>query len=266
MKIFFYIIVSSLSVAFISCDRTPDHVIAGPKMEDLLVDIHKAEAVMDVNYDDYRDSEQKKALREAVFLRHGVTEEQFDTSLVWYGHHIDKYVEMYDKVIERLKKENEDVKLLIARENEQTITRPGDSVDVWKKKNWFEFNPRTMDNILAFEIIPDENFMIHDRFVFRAKFLMIPRSSVHPEVYLAVSHENKDVAYVKAGVMKNGWFELAVQSDSALAVERVYGYVSFPPEWEDSHIYADSISLMRLRYKDVMPELDAMKWQRNKKD
>lgn len=53
--------------------RTPDYVINEKDMEDLLVDIHKSEAVIESNYNIYNNNADKKKIREAVFLRHGVT-------------------------------------------------------------------------------------------------------------------------------------------------------------------------------------------------
>lgn len=58
-------------------------------------------------------------------MRHGVTREQFDTTLVWYGHHIETYMKIYDRVVERLKAENEEAKKLLAEENSQTMSQPG---------------------------------------------------------------------------------------------------------------------------------------------
>ena len=50
--------------------RTPDYVISEKDMEDLLVDIHKSEAVIESNYNIYNNNADKKKIREAVFLRH----------------------------------------------------------------------------------------------------------------------------------------------------------------------------------------------------
>ena len=46
--------------------RTPDYVINEKDMEDLLVDIHKSEAVIESNYNIYNNNADKKKIREAV--------------------------------------------------------------------------------------------------------------------------------------------------------------------------------------------------------
>ena len=83
-------------------------------------------------------------------------QEQFDTTLVWYGHHIETYMKIYDRVVERLKAENEEAKTLLSEENSQTMSQPGDSVDVWKQRRSHIFDSRLSANLLAFDIAPDE--------------------------------------------------------------------------------------------------------------
>ncbi len=257
MKHTVFVILSVLLIA--SCSRRPDYLIGEKEMEALLVDIHKTEAVIESNYSLYSSNADKKKLREAVFLRHGVTQEQFDTTLVWYGHHIDKYMQVYDKVVERLKAENEEAKKLLAEENSQTMTQPGDSVDVWKQKRFHTFDTRVSSNLLAFDIATDENFRTRDYFEFKFKVLMLPKLSVKPQVYMAVRHANNDIVYNRVDVDKEGWCVLPLQADSAAAISRVYGYVLLPMQSVQEKMYIDSLTLIRRHYNDRIPVVDKQK-------
>lgn len=257
MKRALFVILSILIMA--SCHRHPDYVIGEKEMEDLLVDIHKAEAVIESNYNIYNNNATKKKLREAVFLRHGVTQEQFDTTLVWYGHHIDKYMEIYDRVAERLRAENEEAKKLLAEENSQTMTQPGDSVDVWKQKRFHLFDSRLSSNLLTFDIATDENFRIRDYFELRFKVLMLPELNVKPQVYMAVRHANNDLAYNWVDVEKEGWCTLSVQADSAKSISRVFGYIVLPMQLVPEKMYVDSLTLIRRHYNDRIPAVDNQK-------
>ena len=257
MKRALFVILSILIMA--SCHRHPDYVIGEKEMEDLLVDIHKAEAVIESNYNIYNNNATKKKLREAVFLRHGVTQEQFDTTLVWYGHHIDKYMEIYDRVAERLRAENEEAKKLLAEENSQTMTQPGDSVDVWKQKRFHLFDSRLPSNLLTFDIATDENFRIRDYFELRFKVLMLPELDVKPQVYMPVRHANNDLAYNWVDVVKEGWCTLSVQADSAKSISRVFGYIVLPMQLVPEKMYVDSLTLIRRHYNDRIPAVDNQK-------
>ena len=93
-----------------ACDRRPDGVLGKEDMARLLADIHKAEIVAETNTRTYNDS-LKRVLRQSVYARHGVTTEDVDSSLSWYGYNMEKYLEVYDRVIEILEKERDDARL-----------------------------------------------------------------------------------------------------------------------------------------------------------
>lgn len=242
-----------------ACSHDPDYVIGKKKMVDVLVDVHKAEAVIESNYNLYSSNADKKKLREAVFLKHGITQEQFDTNLVWYGHHIEDYMAIYEQVIERLQTENDEAKKLLAEENSQTMSQPGDSVDVWKQKRAHVFDTRQASNLLAFEIVPDENFRIRDYFELRFKVLFMPRLAVKPQVYMAIRHSNNDIVYNQVDVDREGWCTLPLQSDSVASLQRLFGYVVLPVQPVPSAMYVDSLSLIRRHYNNRIPAVSGQK-------
>ncbi len=257
MKKLVYLIIAFFVLA--ACSHDPDYVIGEKDMVDLLVDVHKAEAVIESNYGDYNSKADKKKLREAVFLKHGITQEQFDTNLVWYGHHIEDYMKIYEQVVERLKAENEEAKKLLAEENSQTMSQPGDSVDVWKQRRAHVFDTRQADNLLTFNIAPDENFRARDYFELRFKVLLLPKLAVKPQVYLAARHTNHDVVYNQLDIDKEGWYSLPLQTDSATALSRLYGYMVLPMQPVQGTVYVDSLMLIRRHYNDRIPTVDNQK-------
>ena len=251
MRSLFYIVLcASVVCLFSACDRTPDHIIKPKAMEDLLIDIHKTEAIIEKNYQKYGTLEQKELLRNTVFKNHGVDKAMFDSSLMWYGHHLPKYIEIYDNVIERLKAEDEAVKALIVENNAQPLSRPGDSVNIWSKERFYVFEPYIRRNILAFEIPADDNYQEKDIFILKFKLNMLsPKTNgQYPHVTLAVKHKNDSTQFIDADIRKNGWSTFRVESDSS-AISKVYGSIIVPshPDWIKT--YADSISLTRIRYK-----------------
>lgn len=257
MRNLVYVIIALFALA--ACSHDPDYVLSEKKMVDLLVDVHKAEAVIESNYNIYNNDADKKKLREAVFLKHGITQEQFDTNLVWYGHHIEEYMTIYEQVIERLKAENEEAKKLLAEDNSQTMSQPGDSVDVWKQTRAHVFDTRQATNLLTFDIAPDENFHTRDYFELRFKVLLLPKLAVKPQVYMAIRHSNNDVVYNQVDVTREGWCTLPLQSDSVSSLLRLYGYVVLPVQPVQGKLYIDSISLVRRHYNDRFPQVSTQK-------
>ena len=257
MKKLVYLIIALFVLA--ACSHDPDYVIGEKDMVDLLVDVHKAEAVIESNYNQYSSKADKKKLREAVFLKHGITQEQFDTNLVWYGHHIEDYMKIYEQVVERLKAENEEAKKLLAEDNSQTMSQPGDSVDVWKQRRAHVFDTRQASNLLTFDIAPDENFRTRDYFELRFKVLLLPKLSVKPQVYLAARHINHDIVYNQLDIDREGWHSLPLQTDSAMALSRINGYIVLPMQTVPGTMYVDSLTLIRRHYNDRIPAVERQK-------
>lgn len=257
MKNLVYLIIALFVLA--ACSHDPDYVIGEKDMVDLLVDVHKAEAVIESNYNQYSSKADKKKLREAVFLKHGITQEQFDTNLVWYGHHIEDYMKIYEQVVERLKAENEEAKKLLAEDNSQTMSQPGDSVDVWKQRRAHVFDTRQASNLLTFDIAPDENFRTRDYFELRFKVLLLPKLSVKPQVYLAARHINHDIVYNQLDIDREGWYSLPLQTDSAMALSRINGYIVLPMQPVPGTMYVDSLTLIRRHYNDRIPVVERQK-------
>ena len=257
MRSLFYIALCSVILClFPACDRTPDHIIKPKAMEDLLVDIHKSEAIIEKNYQKYGSIE----LRNAVLKKHGVDKALFDSSLMWYGHHLPKYIKIYDNVIARLKEEDEAVKVLIAENNSQPLSRPGDSVNIWPKERFYVFEPHIGRSILTFDIPADDNYQEKDIFILKLKFSMLPqRHKQYPHVTLAVKHKNDSIRFISSNIRNNGWATFRVESDSS-AINKIYGNIIVPsrPDWIKT--YADSISLTRIRYRKseiTRPEITA---------
>ena len=117
-------------VSLASCSKTPDYVISENDMAMLLADIHEADAVVTFDKQHYKEDSTKEVLCESIFAKHGVSEEQFDTSLIWYGHNLDVYTEVYDNVVEILKDRQKRI-IAEAKEAGEKMTLSGDSVDIW---------------------------------------------------------------------------------------------------------------------------------------
>ena len=232
------------AVMFMSCDRTPDYVIKPDDMASLLVDIHKGEGVVDLNSSAYRSDSARKALKQSIYMRHGVTAEQFDTSLVWYGHNIEKYIEVYDMVIEQLEKELKDADVAAAGEKVQ-LAVIGDSVDAWNDARYRRFAYGYPSDNLKFSFRRDENWEDGDVYTWR----MYVTNRLSPlRVTIGADYNDGTTDYVTSTVSSDGWNEIAFQSDTARSLRYVYGMMELDPK-RGEIAYVDSITLVRTRFK-----------------
>ncbi|MBO4966080.1 MAG: DUF4296 domain-containing protein [Muribaculaceae bacterium] len=97
------------AIIFQACDNRPDDVISENDAVNLLTDLQLAEAYMDIHPSQYASNDARNSLKLAILKKHGVTEAQFDSTINWYGHHIDKYTELYGKVTKKLEKERANI-------------------------------------------------------------------------------------------------------------------------------------------------------------
>lgn len=234
----------ALSMITMSCDKTPDYVIKPDDMVDLLADIHKGESVIELNRSKYPGDSMRKVMKQSILLRHGVTQEQFDTSLVWYGHNIEKYIEVYDKVIEELEGE---IKLADVSSDGTRVQMAvvGDSVDAWGDVRHRQFAFGEPSDIMKFNMRRDENWEKGDVYTWR----FYVRKRISPMTWtLAADYNDGSTDYVYGFVSSEGWNEVTFVTDTAKVTSNLYGTIMLQPEPFES-AYVDSITLVRTRHK-----------------
>ena len=79
----------AIGLAMVSCDRTPGGVIGVNKMADLIVDLQLAEAYIESHTADFEDDSSKLVIKQSIFKKHGITQQDYDSSLVWYAHNME---------------------------------------------------------------------------------------------------------------------------------------------------------------------------------
>jgi hypothetical protein len=103
VKINLFLFLIPAAFLFSACHGRPSSVLSEKKMEDVLYDLYITEVEIDDHYAIFHgDSLQRQTLLNSVFEKHKITEEAFDTSLVWYNKNIDNYLKINKKVGERL--------------------------------------------------------------------------------------------------------------------------------------------------------------------
>ena len=93
----FFVVLCALCLAclFVACEQRPKGVLSKGDMEDVLYDYHLAQAMTDWMPD--REGESNQPYLDAVFQKHGITQEEFDSSLVWYNAHADDLKDILDE-------------------------------------------------------------------------------------------------------------------------------------------------------------------------
>lgn len=227
-------------VLCVGCNSTPGHIIPPDEMAKLLADVHIGESIVESNREEYDIDSIKKALKQSIYIKHNVTQEQVDTSFMWYGQNIEEYIEVYDKVIAILEDDIRNVKVPI--DNMQFVVA-GDSVDAWPGLRHQLLTSLTPDKYISFSINKDENW--DDGDVYEWKLKLINNQSL-VNWTIAVDYTDGSTEYKNMQISENGWHDLTLYCDSTKSPSRVYGVMSVDLNLFE-RVYVDSISLVRTR-------------------
>ena len=146
---------------------TPSQYIQPDKMEELLVDFHRVRAIAAQEGGSYDEQSLRKALYwKAAQQKHGVTQEQFDSSLIYYYTRADRFSEMYKHVLNRLQDE---AVLMGASEGEigryASLNATGDTANIWPYASTHMLIPSAPYQRYEFCIDVDTLFRAGDTFL-----------------------------------------------------------------------------------------------------
>lgn len=241
MKLSRYIFVFILAIIFIGCVKTPDGVLSKEKMAQLLADIHIGESIVDAEHTKYYSDSLKKTVKQSILVEHGVSQEELDSSFSWYGRNIEEYIAVYDRVIEIL---NSDIDQIGTGKKERVnVSIEGDSVDTWQGLRHYTINPKSASRYITFNLSKDQNWENGDNYTWRLKLV---NNVSQIKWALIADYVDGSTEFTNATASNEGWNSLKLITDSTKSLNRVYGYIYLSPS-EKEQVYIDSISLIRMR-------------------
>lgn len=98
-----YIVLLVLTVLFSGC--RPKGILHSRELRAVLVDLHKTDAMLQVAGLQYGHEEARQIYYAQVLEKHGITQAQFDSTLVWYTAHPQLFDKIYPKVLADLEAE-----------------------------------------------------------------------------------------------------------------------------------------------------------------
>ncbi|MDO4320480.1 MAG: DUF4296 domain-containing protein [Bacteroidales bacterium] len=229
--------------ACVGCNRVPSHVIEPERMARLMADMRMADAVITLNPGDYRSDSSRVILKRAVFDRNGVTQADFDTSLIWYGHNIDRYQEINDRTIEILEGRLADIGAAGGTGNALSVA--GDSVDVWPGAMSYVISRRSPSDFITFGMESDRNWEQGDVYTWSFKFATMPASA---RWGISAEYDDGSVETLTSMITVGGSVRQTISflTDSTRSARYIGGWLYVEP---DGHrpVFIDSVSLTRGR-------------------
>lgn len=217
--------VGLILVAFASCKPSlPSNIISESKMEDLLYDYHLAQAM--ANADPGKDGGNAFAYQAAVLKKHGVSQAEFDSSMVYYMRHTELLKGIYENLADRM---NQEAVSLGADASDMgrfgNLTSSGDTANVWTLPASLVMTPDKPFNYEGFAWTADTAYHVGDRLMldFDAQFIYQDgmRDGV---VVLAIQFKNDSVASQLLHVQNSQHYSLQVEDRDGLGIKSVKGY------------------------------------------
>ena len=259
-------------VLLLSCGKTPNGVMSVNEMADLIADLQLAEAYIDSHSGDFESDSSKLVIKQSVFKKHGITQQDYDSSMVWYAHNMEDYAKAYDKAVGKLKDRYDKLDKSGKGDNERSRDmdptladngptrnpvpnaghRPksfkklstdtkGDTADLWQGQRSYMLTQGARRGFITFDLPPDANKRVGDRYQLAYK---LTRGGNEFKVSLNVDYTDGGTAQITRSTNSDGWVSIDLQSDTARKVRRVYGYVSYDIK-RGQTAFVDSLMLFR---------------------
>ena len=235
---------------------TPSKYIQPNDMENILVDYYMAKALAQNDRTPYDDRGYTEALyMEDVLRRHGVTQEELDSSLVYYFTRADRFKPIFERVSDRLDKQALE---LGASEGEigkyAQYNTTGDTANVWSDRSTALLLPFPPYNRWEFQIDCDSTYRRGDELMlmFMSDY-MFQTGNKSGMAYLAADYGDtvvsRNVHFSASGLTK-----LQMPQDSMRVMRTVKGFFYLDGGTEQTTstrlLFLNSVQLIRFHTRD----------------
>lgn len=222
------------AVTLSGCHLRPDGVLSDDKMADVIADMELAESYWNSKHSGFADTEERERFGKGVLAAHGVTVEELDSSLSWYGRNMDTYTELYEKVDKKL-----------AARRKELMKGTADDIEIEEGNNLWPYGRHGMISSLGqsdgyvFSVSSD-NLQKGDALEWKMNIT----PAVQSQGMLGVEYSDGSFSYTHRAFQGASKIEMRLQTDTAKHVERVFGTfrVSSP---RDLPVMTDSMALIK---------------------
>ena len=251
-----FIVGATVMVLLSACKpQVPSKYLQPDDMEDLMYDYYLSQGIS--NSQPRTTDYDRRYNMQAVLKKYGLTNEEFDSTLVYYYNHMELMDAIYSNIQKRL---GDEALELGASEGEverftiQSVS--GDTTDVWEGKRQLMLLPIPPYHIVQFSQKADTSFYKGDSFLltFGSRFL-VQSGSRNATVYLAVTYENDSVVSATTPINVSGGSTLRINACDQKA-KQLDGYIYMPRRDQTDNaseiplLLLDRIQLMRFHHKE----------------
>lgn len=251
--------------------QPPSQYLQPGEMEDLLVDYHisRAAAQQEPGRVDFKET----MYFEAVLQKYGVSRADFDSSMVYYYTHADRFAPIYKRVVKRLEDE---ALALGASEGEigkyASLDATGDTANIWNANPSVLLLPMPPYNRLDFCIDTDTLFRAGDSFMFQFMADFVYQGGTREGIALvSVTYDNDTVVTRTTPMNYAGLAKLEIHAVDTLKPKQVRGFLYLGGAAEKTtvmrQLFVSHLQLIRFHTKqEPKPEVAEVEDAENKED
>ncbi len=258
--------------------QVPSRYLQPDEMEDILFDFHLAMAMdpqsgsgashgldaLEMNIGDMPSPEteingyRSRQIEAAVLKNHGVTPAEFDSALVYYTRHSDRFQQIYENIAKRLS--DEAMALGASASDISNFGEnfsSGDTANIWKEMPSHVLTTTEPFNIVSFSLKADTEYHRGDKIVLSFDTQFILQDGVKDAVaMLAVTFQNDSVGTRVIHMQSSENYNLAVNDDQRLGIKEVKGFISLQNRADQTRttlklLFLQNIRLIRCHQKEI---------------
>ena len=253
-----------IATVLVGCKPSvPRKYISPQKLEAILYDYHLANAVLSVNQN-YEDTLQARVYKLAVLKKHGVTEAEYDSSMVYYTRHAERLRVIYENLSTRLEGE---AAAMGASLNSVTqyisVSNTGDTANVWTGDRSVTLLQHPMFNSYSYQMEVDSTFRAGDHFILNFDVEFIFQDGMRDGVaMMALKLGNDSIISRMVRMSSDNHYKVDIADAERHGIKRILGYFVLNKrvaDDEDSQttlklMHVHNISLIRMHSEEEKKE------------
>lgn len=207
----------------------PSDILSPSELEEVLYDYHLAQGLAENSNDSV--SYRRYVYIQEVFHKHGITEAEFDSTMVWYSAHATYLNDIYKSLSLRYETELKALGAAVEGDNDNldNLSAVGDTANIWTEQSFIVMKPDWLDGKFRFVIKADSNIHKGDAFLWRYNARLIGDKNTGNEAYAAlyVRFDNDSVAAMTRRIYNNSRMEMRIETDTTLKIRSVSGFIYY---------------------------------------
>ena len=250
----------SALVTLIACKPgVPKEYIQPSDMEDILYDYHVAQAMASEEQSPDMNFERTKYFL-AVLKKYGLTQAEFDSSMVYYYGHLERLKSIYLEVNERLADEAKSLGTSVGAIGRYSrYSASGDTANIWHNRTDLLLIPRPTMNRFDFTVDVDSSFYLGDSFIFQFMSDYLWQSGTKDAVVCIVTkYDGDSIIQTTNHVSVSGISQIHVPANKEKKLKQMYGFIylgaSSNDETTRKMMFISQMQLIRFHNKEIKNE------------